>query len=303
MKSLVVMLGVLITAVAVGLMSGDNTDPRLQAGFGMPVTLASLDAIDQDEAVAEIDEELPKPPEPQPTLAKPKSITPVKSGGSSGNIVVEHVPQYSYASCGSTGSPAVVHQYGTSGGYTQSAYCPPVSYSCPPQVSYTVVNNSSNLTARRTPVRTVVRGVVKGTARVVAGTARTATGTTRRIVAAPVKAVSNYRARWTYPGTIQQHLASDHGISTAGKTQSQLLVEHDAIHDQIGPVSRTSAPIVVNQVQYSQPVQYTERYTQPAVVTSVVRSVQAATQPRSNCPDGRCPVNSHFGSPPFKGCR
>jgi hypothetical protein len=289
MKSIVVTLGVLVTAIAVGLTSGDSTDPRLQAGFGMPVSLASLDAVGQHEPAAEIDAEVPRQPEPQPTLAKPKPPS-VKSGGSSGNIVVEHVPQYSYASCGSTGTPAVV-SYGSSG-YTQSAYCPTtVTYT-----RSTVCNQPTTLVARRTPIRTVVRGTVRGTARVVAGTARVATGTTARIVTAPARVASNYRARWTHPSTIQDHMAHDHGISTAGKTQAQLLAEHDAIHDQIGPVYHTSLP--------SRPAPVTYTAVQPALVAPIVSvpvvSRQIAPAPRfptvNNCPGGVCPL-------PRRDCR
>lgn len=72
---------------------------------------------------------------------------------------------------------------------------------------------------------------------------------------------STYKARWTHPSTIEDHMATDHGVSVAGKTKSQLLAEHDAIHDVIGPVNTTRT-------------------------SSVTRS--RATY--SNCPGGVCPV-------------
>ena len=47
---------------------------------------------------------------------------------------------------------------------------------------------------------------------------------------------------WTWPGdgspqSLAHHMATFHGSSTAGKSFSQLRSEHNAIHDQIGPVS------------------------------------------------------------------
>lgn len=63
---------------------------------------------------------------------------------------------------------------------------------------------------------------------------------------------STYKARWTYPSTIEDHMASDHGVSTAGKTKAQLLAEHDAIHDVIGPVHSTrSATVTRSRATYS----------------------------------------------------
>lgn len=63
---------------------------------------------------------------------------------------------------------------------------------------------------------------------------------------------SVYRARWTYPSTIEDHMASDHGVSVAGKTKEQLLAEHDAIHDGIGPVHSTrSATVTRSRSTYS----------------------------------------------------
>jgi len=73
---------------------------------------------------------------------------------------------------------------------------------------------------------------------------------------------SSYVPRYTYPGTIQSHMAADHGVSTAGLSTSQLLAQHDAIHDVIGPT--------------------------PAKV----RSTSVVRQSVSNCPGGVCPVPS-----------
>lgn len=64
---------------------------------------------------------------------------------------------------------------------------------------------------------------------------------------------SSYSARWTYPtATIEEHMAGDHGVSTAGKTTEQLLAEHDAIHDSIGPVHSTrSSSVTRSRATYS----------------------------------------------------
>jgi hypothetical protein len=116
---------------------------------------------------------------------------------------------YKASSGGSTGG-------GSSGGLAKPVVSSTASYS-------TVVHvNSSNgssggSTAFRTPVRNVAAGVM-------------------RAVASPVV---NYTPRWTYPGTIEQHMAQDHGKSSYGKTSSQLLQEHDQIHDEIRPVYST----------------------------------------------------------------
>jgi hypothetical protein len=219
-------------------------------------------------------------------IAKPKPPA-VNSGGSSGDIVVEPIPQYSYASCGSNGTPTAV-SYGSSG-YTQSAYCPPA-------VTYETKNVVNTLVARRTPVRTVVRGTARGAARVVAGTARRVTGTTARIVTAPARVASNYRARWTHPSTIQDHMAHDHGISTAGKTQAQLLAEHDAIHDQIGPVYHTSLPPRPAPVTYTvvQPAQVAPVVSSPVVSRQIAPATRFPTV--NNCPGGVCPL-------PRRDCR
>lgn len=73
-----------------------------------------------------------------------------------------------------------------------------------------------------------------------------------------------YRSQWTYPGDIASHVATVHGISTAGKTKEQLEREHDAAHNG----TRVT-------------------YAVPAVVRSTVRY---QPQVRSNCPGGNCPT-------------
>lgn len=63
------------------------------------------------------------------------------------------------------------------------------------------------------------------------------------VSSAPVVS-SSYKARWTYPSTIENHMATDHGVSVAGKSKAQLLAEHDAIHDASGPSYSTKTNAV-----------------------------------------------------------
>lgn len=84
---------------------------------------------------------------------------------------------------------------------------------------------------------------------------------------------SSYKARWTYPSTIEDHMATDHGVSVSGKTKPQLLAEHDAIHDAIGPGYSTKT-------------------------TAVSRTRSTA----SSCPGGVCPTGSSqsYSRPMFR---
>lgn len=93
---------------------------------------------------------------------------------------------------------------------------------------------------------------------------------------------SGYQARWTHPSTIQDHMASDHGIITAGKSTAQLLAEHDAIHDQIGPVYTTAAPRP--KPTLAPPDPFYAPISRPAFPTV------------NNCPNGKCPL-------PRRDCR
>jgi hypothetical protein len=43
--------------------------------------------------------------------------------------------------------------------------------------------------------------------------------------------VSRSSGHWTHPGTIENHLQSTHGVSTAGMTREQMLDTHDALHE------------------------------------------------------------------------
>jgi hypothetical protein len=73
--------------------------------------------------------------------------------------------------------------------------------------------------------------------------------------------LTQYRARWTHPKTIESHML-DHGVAISGKSKSQLLAEHDVIHDVTGPVAAG----------------------EPTPQVNVAYQLQ-------ECPDGKCPVN------------
>lgn len=76
---------------------------------------------------------------------------------------------------------------------------------------------------------------------------------------------SSNRAHWTYPGTIENHLASGHGVSTSGMTREQMLNLHDSLHE--GAVKQNNM--------------YTTTYSYPS---------QSTSWTYSNCPNGRCPT-------------
>lgn len=68
------------------------------------------------------------------------------------------------------------------------------------------------------------------------------------IVSAPFNAISDARNHYTFPGTIDNHLEYDHGVSTAGMTRQQKLNMHDAIHR--GETIVTSVPRANYAQQY-----------------------------------------------------
>lgn len=81
-----------------------------------------------------------------------------------------------------------------------------------------------------------------------------------RTVTAPIARAGH----WTYPGEIGNHLASSHGVSSAGMSREQMLDLHDSLHEGTS----------VRAVQYS-----------PMSSTRVGVAV-------SNCPGGNCPTSS-----------
>jgi len=51
------------------------------------------------------------------------------------------------------------------------------------------------------------------------------------VQAAQVQSAPEVRGHWSYPGTIDSHLESVHGKSTAGMTRQQKLDYHDSLHE------------------------------------------------------------------------
>ncbi len=51
-------------------------------------------------------------------------------------------------------------------------------------------------------------------------------------------AVNPAPGHWSYPGTIDNHLEEDHGVSTAGMTRQQKLDLHDSLHEGTAPAVR-----------------------------------------------------------------
>jgi len=61
----------------------------------------------------------------------------------------------------------------------------------------------------------------------------------------PTDQVYQSANHWTYPGTIQNHLATDHGVSTSGMSRQQMLNLHDALHEGRAVSSFVSSPAPV----------------------------------------------------------
>lgn len=78
---------------------------------------------------------------------------------------------------------------------------------------------------------------------------------------------------WSYPGDIDSHLQSTHGVSTAGMSRQQKLDLHDSLHEGTAPAVRRSQSVVVHGAYPS--VQGTVSYGSSggsAVVSSSVSS-------------------------------
>jgi hypothetical protein len=111
----------------------------------------------------------------------------------------------------------------------------------------------------------------------------------------PTRAATVSRAsagHWSYPGTIDSHLQSTHGVSTAGMTREQMLNTHDALHEGRSiqrPVQ--SAPAVIYQSQpvirvtpqpvYRAPVTTLQPTRAPALPSDELFGLGAMLEPRS----------------------
>lgn len=91
--------------------------------------------------------------------------------------------------------------------------------------------------------------------------------------------VSEYKARWTFPGDLTTRLQSSHGQNVSEMSVDDQLKLHDSLHDANGTVvsrtvTRSVAPIVSYPVVRVPQVRYSPVYS------------------TSNCPGGVCPVPS-----------
>jgi len=97
----------------------------------------------------------------------------------------------------------------------------------------------------------------------------------------PTRAATVSRAsagHWSYPGTIDSHLQSTHGVSTAGMTREQMLNTHDALHEGRSiqrPVQSAPAVIRVTPQPVYQPIRPT--------LAPPIRS-QSIIEPQSSAP-------------------
>ena len=64
------------------------------------------------------------------------------------------------------------------------------------------------------------------------------------------RTVVRSNAHWTYPGTIEGHLQSTHGMAVTGMSREQMLSMHDAIHEG----RAVASPVAVQPVVYSPPL-------------------------------------------------
>lgn len=62
------------------------------------------------------------------------------------------------------------------------------------------------------------------------------------------------RAHWTYPGRIEDHLPSGHGVDPTGMSREEMLNLHDALHE-----GRAVQPTMMTRAQFATPVGYTTR--------------------------------------------
>lgn len=89
--------------------------------------------------------------------------------------------------------------------------------------------------------------------------------------------VSEYKARWTFPGDLTTRLQTSHGQNVSGMSVADQLKLQDSLHDGSvvsRTVTRSVAPVVSYPVVRVPQVRYTPVYS------------------TSNCPGGVCPVPS-----------
>jgi len=82
------------------------------------------------------------------------------------------------------------------------------------------------------------------------------------------KVVDKYQARWTYPDTIEKHMSEVHNVDISGKSKTELLREHDAIHDSAKTVFYSQQTFSSSCPGGACPVPST-RYTTPILRTRI----------------------------------
>ena len=83
--------------------------------------------------------------------------------------------------------------------------------------------------------------------------------------AAPAQANPEVRGHWSYPGTIDSHLESTHGVSTAGMNRQQKLDLHDSLHE--GTASKSNYQSVGYSVSYGSSGYMASTFTSPTAST------------------------------------
>ena len=64
-----------------------------------------------------------------------------------------------------------------------------------------------------------------------------------RAVAKSVTSPIARAGHWSYPGSIENHLAATHGMSSSGMSREQMLALHDSLHEgSRAPVSQSGCP-------------------------------------------------------------
>jgi hypothetical protein len=85
-------------------------------------------------------------------------------------------------------------------------------------------------------------------------TAASVAAPSRRVLSAPFKALSNGAGHWSYPGDINSHLESTHGVSTAGMSREEKLNLHDSLHENGGQV--VSVPRANRKMEFTGVVEF-----------------------------------------------
>lgn len=97
---------------------------------------------------------------------------------------------------------------------------------------------------------------------------------------------------WSYPGTIQNHLATDHGVSTSGMSRQEMLNLHDALHEgrvaassykptkavvvptkSVVPVETATVPVIADE-PVDIPIQVAEKGFRRSLLAAITKARQ-----------------------------